>query len=215
VIINYFNKRKARKGKLSLVLVFFMLFSWLMLPNDKVYAITSTINPTVDTFFDTLEPTNNWGSGDNSNLPPRVVNWVGNSPGIFENCKAQLKFDLSSISGTVASAELKLYVPYLDGTDGNPQPNLYGSNFDSWDETANTINTQDTYITQTNVNGIEQWITFDVTNFINSQVSGDKTATLVLTGASSGTSIFAFCSDEDSVYKPKLEVTMAANSAPT
>ncbi len=204
--------KKIKNPFLIFILVAAMIMTFI--PKvEIVYAATVNLNPSFDSFFDNLQYPEGLGNGDEGNIASRVVNCVGNMPSTFENAKSQMQFDLSSVSGTVSSAQLKLYVAYVDATPTAPLAKLYGSNDDGWNEATSTLISQDTFIQQNSVSASDGWVTFDVTNFINNQVSGDKVASFVLTGApysSEESRIFAYCSDEDSTYKPQLIVNYAA-----
>jgi len=119
---------------------------------------------------------------------------------------AYLKFDLSSVTGTVTEAKLNLY---LSNTPNGGYANflISGVGDDTWTESM-------TYSTRPAFGGQEAiqiaaasgWVTTDVTNFIKSQSTGDKMASLLISYSNYGGTL-SFNSREHSSNKPVLEVT--------
>lgn len=206
---------KLNKKSLTYVIVFILIFSFFPVGNMEAYAASTILEPAEDTYINNLGAV---GSGDYATLPGEIVNWVGSmeSSGYFDS-KAALKFDLSSISGTIVSAELRIRVSYVIGS---PILNLYGLNGltnDGWNE--NTASIPDTSGDEPPLysgysiasSGVKN---FNVTSFINNEFSGDKVATFVLTGQPTGDSIFLFNSDEDVNYAPQLYVEYNPDTTP-
>jgi hypothetical protein len=96
---------------------------------------------------------------------------------------AYVKFDLSSVTGAVQTAVLKVKVSGLvNGTPGKVF--VYSCNTDSWTETGLTWNHKPAVATlltsNTNVTTVNTVLTFDVKTFVSAQLAGDKIVTLVL-----------------------------------
>ena len=127
------------------------------------------------------------------------------------NRKSYLKFNFSSLNAlSVSNAKLKLYVYTAD-----PGPDrsilVYGNINEGWSESTITWKNApdqagDTLITSSPATGtpVGTWIEFDVTSYINSQMS-DKVVSLQL--KNSGTAYITFNSREASTNKPQLVIT--------
>jgi hypothetical protein len=97
-----------------------------------------------------------------------------------------VKFNLSSVTGTITSATLKLRV----GEISNPAPtlnvNVYGSNDDSWTDTTTPPSVPSSKITPAiatfAATGLVDgnWVSIDVTDFVKGQFAGDQVASFVL-----------------------------------
>lgn len=116
--------------------------------------------------------------------------------------KAFLKFDVSSLSGPVSSATLSLIVTDAQDTNGPGDVQIYKVNTDSWGESSITWNNRpaNNGIIETftgiasNDEGRE--ITFDVTDYVNDQISGDGTVSFLLNQPSQQSMVIKFGSRE-------------------
>ncbi|WP_162558606.1 polysaccharide lyase family 8 super-sandwich domain-containing protein [Saliniradius amylolyticus] len=98
--------------------------------------------------------------------------------------KALLKWDLSDISSdSVSEAMLKLHVR---NTDATTSLKLYKSG-DNWSEQSVTWNTAPAngwMFAEPSVSGNNQWISVDITDFVNAELSGDKQLSFIIEGSS-------------------------------
>ena len=203
---------KTSRKLISIVTILSMLLSFTPLNSDVAYASQTTLNPVADIFTD------NTGTYDydDYSYPGQYATYVGSEDmmGIF-NSATVLKFGLSSFSNSVDSATLRIHIISKNGT---PFVSLYGSNDDSWVEgsSANTTHpTQDINILENDTNiSTGTWKTFDVTNFVNSEIAGDNIATFVLKGNETGDNVFAFNSKEDVIYAPELYIEYTNDTLP-
>jgi sugar lactone lactonase YvrE len=139
------------------------------------------------------------------------------------------KFDLSGLSGTIARATLKLRIAdiYLDGTVAEVHAHLYTSADDAWTDigtptapTSTNLPSLATWALSTLT--INDWVTNDVTAFVQGEHSGNQSASFVFdTDAPiSSFNYLAFYAKEYSLagYAPVLEVQMVTltqtNQAP-
>ena len=103
----------------------------------------------------------------------------------YGNERSWLKFDLSSLSGTITGARLNLYCWKTAGTS-LPVVAL-GSDDDSWTESGITWSNQpnasvaQALATNTLASGItDVWYTWDATSFVSNQFVGDQAASIAL-----------------------------------
>jgi len=164
-----------------------------------------TFNPTADAYV--RDGTDYAGR----NFGGEVTFAVKDSSPATYNRKSYLKFNFSSLGGSsVSQAKLRLYVYSSDPSDTRSIL-VYGNINESWSESTITWNNApdqsgDTLITSSPATGSPtgQWIEFDVTSYINSQMT-DKIVSLQL--KNSGTAFISFSSREASSNKPQLVIT--------
>lgn len=139
-----------------------------------------------------------------------------------------IKFNLSSISGNLKKASLKLYMNY--GSANVEQAiNVWGSSVDEWNEEPTSVfpshdasnlspnNFKNTSIPKSSAS---QYITIDVTdivkNYVNLADHKDDYITLVLTGEeASGKDTRISLSSIEGGNKPQLEITSVPNQKPS
>ena len=131
--------------------------------------------------------------------------------------QSYLKFDLSSISGEVASAKLCVYGI---ASGGSTVSSVYGVYDDTWSETGITWNNKPaaagSALSAVNITEQWAWREFDVTSYVQAQQSGDKTASLVMVQDVPLGFYTEFKSREYSYsQKPFLKVMIAKNISPT
>ena len=150
---------------------------------------------------------------DNVNWPPYL--YAGWYNGAAEN--AALKFSLSSYSGTVTYAQLRIYVSQSDCTGSSGMFSLYGSDDDSW--TTALPSSKDAApilynITRPTLSG-NCWITMDVTDYVkNHLINKDKTVSFYLAGYNWGSdNDIAFYPASDSTYKPCMVLLFQSDDA--
>jgi hypothetical protein len=199
---------KAKKNFFVFIFCSIMISCFLF---TSVTHAASTDFITSSDFF--VDNSGNYPNGDTL-YNAKSGNWVGNATNLkYGEAQAAVKFDLSGIAGTVtvSNATMKIFVNDILGTPDLYK--LYGSNTDAWLETATTIPSKDTLLNT--LNGTitkNQWISVNVTSFVQSQMSTDKIMSFVLTGNTTGNKSFNFNSKESSDNKPTLSVTYTIQS---
>ena len=127
------------------------------------------------------------------------------------NRHAYIKFDLSSISGEVASARLYAYGRVNDsgGTEINNM--LYSVDDDSWTESGITWNEKPDpgqYLSAVHMTSQSEWRGFDATSYVRAQCAGDKKASFVIIQDADLNGLFSqYRSKEHSSKKPCLQIT--------
>jgi hypothetical protein len=199
---------KAKKIFFAVVFCFIM-FNCIFFTSVS-HAASTDFKTSSDYFVDN---SGNYPNGDTL-YNAMSGNWVGSAiDPVYGEAQAAVKFDLSALAGTVSvsDAQLKIYINDILGTPDLYK--LYGSNADAWLETATTIPSKDTLLNTNNGVIVEnQWITVNVTSFVQSQMSTDKIMSFVLTGNTTGDKSFNFNSKESLSNKPTLSVTYTIQS---
>ncbi len=129
------------------------------------------------------------------------------------NTKDYLKFDLSSLSGTITSATLKLYNFYACTA---VTISAMSVSDDSWTESGITwANRKATGSAQatTSVSAVG-WYQWNITSYANSELAGDKTLSICLSDETASNRFHKYYSKEGT-YAPVLEITTSAGSTPT
>jgi parallel beta-helix repeat protein len=129
--------------------------------------------------------------------------------------RAYLKFDLSSLTGAVSSAKLRLKVNDRNESSQTHEVRLVTT--DTWLESSLTWSNQPAYgsIHQSvSVPAAASWIEFDVTTLAAQQLAGDKILSLAITAK--GATYMRYHSDEAATAadRPVLVVTTVADSIP-
>lgn len=93
-----------------------------------------------------------------------------------------LKYNLSGINRGRAIESVSLQF-FLQLTAGSPFAKLWGSNDDNWTETDTKIPAKNVLLRDTDTTIAYGWNSFDVTDFIITQLAGDNVASFVLSGA--------------------------------
>ncbi|HUP13199.1 MAG TPA: putative Ig domain-containing protein, partial [Niastella sp.] len=132
-----------------------------------------------------------------------------------------LKFPLSSLTGTISSAVLRVYGRCTDAGVVTSVAAYPVSN-DSWTETGITWNNAPAasggaLSTVGNIGNASQYFDFDVTSYVQSELSGDKTASFLLQAPSNLNKFLQFNSRNNTKYQPQLVISKggsAANQAP-
>ncbi len=130
--------------------------------------------------------------------------------------KSYLKFSLNSI-GNVKSAKLRLYGSNEDAT--NVKLSVYGVNNDLWADTTITWNNAPGSITalldSETVNNVAKYYEFDVTNFVKSEFSGDKTVSFVIKDTIGFNKVVTFNSSRNLQFPPQLVVDYSGDTTTT
>lgn len=121
-----------------------------------------------------------------------------------------LKFNLDSIMGEeVASAKLYVYGRVVDGVDLTSDVEAYGVDDDSWTEHGITWSNKPllTALQSTaTIDSTNEWREFDVTEYLQSQLDGDRVATIALKDIGGFGSIFT---SKEGNFQPYLDVKMS------
>ncbi|WP_276358067.1 DUF7594 domain-containing protein, partial [Cohnella caldifontis] len=179
------------KATVVRIMLFAMIYSLFqpLYGGDKTFAATTTIYAMADLYTDQT------GTFPNGNaVKVNLVGYQNDSSGNYGASAMLAKFDVSEVPPNVISAKLSLYVRQRQAVVGTPYLNIYGSYDDSWTAPAgNTATPTDipskdvTIVTNdSSATTINQRISYDVTDFIQSQVAGDGIATFVLDGVDEG-----------------------------
>ena len=134
--------------------------------------------------------------------------------------RAVLRFDLSSLSGTVADAKLRLYV--YAAPSSSVTHRLYTMDSDSWVETTitwnncpSTTSTTTTWLVGTG--DVSTWKEIDVTALAAQEAAGDdKLSVMVMADAVLNvTPQYRSREASGTTYDPHLVVTVTSNQPPT
>ena len=141
--------------------------------------------------------------------------------GTYLDERSWMRFDLTGMvpdGATVTGARLKLYA-WKAGSSDMPTV-VHGADDDSWSETGITWDNQPTLGGQLDTVTLAAgqtgaWYSWDVTSYVQGELSGDKTASFVVkpvTEGSATTLTYAFESREwsDAVLRPVLEIDYEA-----
>jgi chitodextrinase len=129
------------------------------------------------------------------------------------NRETYLKFDLSSLSGSINGATLRLYGAWNNGTNSNVDVNAYSVSNTTWTESGLTWNNKPaagaTLLDSATITDTTQrWYEWDLTSYIQAEKSaGHNTVCIVLTGSQQTSSIAVFQSDEASSNQPQLVIS--------
>ena len=121
--------------------------------------------------------------------------------------KAYIKFSLTDANYTVTSAKLRIYGFNKDNT-APISVSCYGVDDDSWTENGITYSNAPagtaTALSTAVVNNQAKYIEFDVTNYIKTQLAGDKIASFVLRDPANKNVNLIFNSRDNIHNKPEL-----------
>jgi hypothetical protein len=187
---------------------------------NQANAATTTLPPkypTQDAIWD--------ASGVTSDIDTDYVGYSGDAT--FAKQRSAIQFNLSDVVENIQKATLRIYInDWQDGdtTDATvPTVKLVGSTADAWDTVSTNsvfpMNAGDAIIDTVNVPGSNassgQWLEFDVTNFVKSQMSLDKIMTFALIGEENKVSTqFGFASDNNADATKRPQLVLEAAPAP-
>jgi hypothetical protein len=125
-----------------------------------------------------------------------------------------LKFSLSNVS-SISSAKLRIYGLNSDNTT-TVSVSAYGVNTDSWTENGITFNnapaTSTSALSSAGVNNTAKYYELDVTNYVKTQLAGDKIVSLVIKIPTNQNSKLVFNSRQNTNNKPQLVVVSSVAS---
>lgn len=163
--------------------------------------ITYAVNPAADAYVrDGTYANTNYGS--DAILAVKYATSVGNKK------ESYLKFDLNSLGLTgCSSAKLKIY---CTSANSNTPVQVYTVSDDSWSETGITWNNKPATgtgsITAQIVSNTGIWYTFDITAYVNSELSNDNIIGICLKNTTANNKGIEFNSKEALSNKVVLEI---------
>jgi N-acetylneuraminic acid mutarotase len=120
-----------------------------------------------------------------------------------------LKFSLTDIA-SITSATLRVYGRNMDSPTAL-NLSCYGIDNDTWSESGLVFNNAPQPTTAAlsvaSVSDQSKYVNFNVTNFVKTQLTGDKTASLLIKDAANKSVVTQFNSKENKVNKPLLVIT--------
>lgn len=172
-------------------------------------------SPTDDALVALGNPSTNYG--DWTSL------WVvsANAQSSYQDERAWVKFNVADripAGATITKASLRLYCFDPDTSDDMDAAAVHGVTDDSWSEDTLTWNSQPAYGTQLSQTVLEagaqneyKWYEWDVTSFVQAEMAGDQTVSLVVKPTVEGLATwrtFTFNSKEYSkkAYAPRLRI---------
>lgn len=124
-----------------------------------------------------------------------------------------LKFSLNNIS-TIDSAKLRIYGKNVDNTTAI-RISAFGTNNDSWAEDSITFKNapvaSTAVLSSAGVSNQEKYYELDVTNYVKSQITGDKIVSILIRDSANQNSNLTFNSRENARSKPQLIIASYAN----
>ncbi len=156
------------------------------------------------------------GTYANTNYGSDTSLTVKSSPTSGFTRTSYLKFSLGNIAN-VKVARLRLYGLNKDNT-AVANIALFGVNDDSWTETGITYNNAPPAnpgsLSSTGVNNMAGYYEFDVTDFVKTQLAGDKMVSLVVKDTNNKNLTILFNSKENSNNPPLLVVDTTTTTTP-
>ncbi len=132
--------------------------------------------------------------------------------------ESYLKFDLTSVSGTISSAKIRLYGNLNDANGTNVATAVYPVAITSWTEAGLTWTNKPAagttaLATTSVVNNTASWYEWDVTGFIEAEkAAGRNTVSLALKNPAASTPYTTFASREAATNKPQLVITTTGSA---
>ncbi|GHB96028.1 chondroitinase-B domain-containing protein [Cerasicoccus arenae] len=165
---------------------------------------TVVLNPVDDSYVrGGIHAGTNFGASDMNSLKVEI------STVSDYDKRAYLKYNLSSVTGTVTSATFRIKIESMDsGAKNNLRPVVD----DSWGEYSITWSNKPAYgssMGTITLPGDEQWMEWDVTSFIAAEAAGDGAASFCILPLSTTTYLNAYyySAEASSGNRPELVVT--------
>jgi hypothetical protein len=179
--------------------------------NPSSGLLTTSFNPTADSYVKE-------GTDAGTNFGTNADLVVKDGDAGFDR-QSYLKFDLSSFTGNITEAKLKLRTNRMDFSTPPINVGVYPVSSDSWTESGIMWNNKPaigTYALDTEqITSSSAWYTFDVSSYVNGQVNGDKVVSLNLKDSFHSNNGVDFDSKE-AANDPVLEVKYTTvSSAPS
>ncbi|WP_018615351.1 DUF7594 domain-containing protein [Segetibacter koreensis] len=193
---------------LSLIVQSFFCVLFSFFTYSALAQTSYTLSPTADAFVRN-------GSYASTNYGSDTALIVKGSTSSGYTRKSYLKFSLGSVS-TITSAKLRVYGRNTDNTAGITF-SLYGIDNDSWTESGITWNNAPAAVSNTlastAVNDQSKYYDLDVSAYVKSQFSGDKTVSFLMQDISNQNKNLLFNSKENKTNKPQLIITASATQS--
>ncbi len=141
---------------------------------------TVTIAPEADSYV-------RGGSSASNNYGTATSLQVKDSSNNSYKRRAYLRFDLGNMSGSITSATLRVKVSYVESSSTTHLCNFVSS--DSWTETGINWNNKPSYGSQLDSEttvSVGNWVEFDVTSQVSTEISGDDNFSCIIRETSSG-----------------------------
>ncbi|TXK77178.1 DNRLRE domain-containing protein [Paenibacillus sp. N3.4] len=208
---------KMRLKVTSLVLVFTMTavilqgFVAPLVPyaNDKMTALAAASNPVISQINPSEDTYVRSGGNANTNFGSSTTLGVKSfDADININRQAFMKYDLSTFTGEIGSAKLKIYA--IDTENSTIGVQLFGMEDDAWKGNTVTWNTKpipEHYITNINVGKIASWYEIDVTAFVKKQKALDQTVSFAFLEQAAKGHAVNINSVENTENRPYLEIS--------
>jgi hypothetical protein len=181
--------------------------------SPQLLVTTDTLSQTFSTSSNTIAPVadayirNGTYAGTNYGTDTSLLIKGSASSGYTR--ASYLKFSLDSVRN-ISSAKLRVYGRNTESTS-LIKISAFGVTNDSWTEKgitwSNAPVTTTTPLSSIAVNDQSKYYDLDVTNFIKSQFSGDKVASLLIKDTASQNKTLMFNSRENTKYPPQLVIT--------
>lgn len=124
-----------------------------------------------------------------------------------------IKFDLSAVTAaSIGSARLKLYAASNDPLTASVPLSVYSVQDDQWTESGLTFGTKPSalqLLDTVSYSGSGQYISWDITDFVAAELSGDRIVTLLVKDATGSDKSIGFRSRENTSNKPVLELGLS------
>ena len=186
----------------------FALIILIFCNNSALAQTTTTLSPTDDAFI-------RGGTYASTNFGTDPTLMVKSSSSSLTRY-SYLKFSISSVA-SVASATLRIYGSNTTNTSAI-SISAYQVNTDSWTEGTivwNNAPAASTLLSSVSVNNTAKYYDFDVTNFVNTQFSGDKTVSFLVKDPANQDIALTFNSKENAQNQPQLVITSNAAGGPS
>ncbi len=162
-------------------------------------------SPTDDTYVHSSNPDTNYGS--NTTVVTKISS---------DSRYAYFKFNVSHITGTVNSAILRLNVKSVSA---NTSRTVFAINNDNWTEESITWNNKpllESALQNASINTSddENYIEWDITAYVSSQVSGDGYISIAVSDPNASATGVDFYTKENSNKRPVLSIEATAIDIP-
>ncbi len=165
----------------------------------------TTAAGTITTLYPGADAYVRGGSSSGNNYGTETILAVKDNASASYNRRSYLKFDVSSITGTVTDAKLRLYV-------SNATTSTHDCDFvstDSWTETGITWNNKPSggsTLDSSSVPAVGNWVEFDVTSQVSTEAAGDDTISFLIQTGSVDTD-YGYYDSKEGTNDPELVIT--------
>lgn len=167
----------------------------------SVTPTTTTLSPSADAFVrDGSYSTTNYGTDTSMVVKDSTVSSYSR--------KAYIKFDLTGVS-SISNAKLRIYGSNTQDSTSVPV-GAYRIGSDTWTETGITWSNAPaagSFINSVTVNQVAAYYEIDVTSYAQSELSGDKTISLLLETTNNSDRTITLNSRENATHSPQLVIS--------